>query len=83
MMFHHGYGIAGFFNSLLMIIMMALPLIILVWTAFYLFDRVNKKEPPIDSCSSTLDIRLARGEISIDEYRKLKNKNRATKPPAG
>jgi uncharacterized membrane protein len=66
MHYHHSFGIVGFFGSLLMIIMMALPLIFVVWLSFYLYD-LHK-----DRNVSTPEEKLAKGEISIEEYRQRK-----------
>lgn len=66
-----------------MIIMMTLPLILVIWLSFYLFDKVNKDKSSgnINTNSSTPEIRLAKGKLSIDEYRQIKNKTE--KQPSG
>ncbi|MTI81640.1 MAG: hypothetical protein FH758_12330 [Firmicutes bacterium] len=75
MFFHHGYGINGFLMSLMMIILMALPLIILVWMTFYLFDKYKEKNEALNNITDqkqNLNMKLAYGEISIKEYRRIK-----------
>lgn len=58
-----------------MIILMALPLIILVWMTFYLFDKYKEKNEALNNITDqkqNLNMKLAYGEISIKEYRRIK-----------
>lgn len=66
-------GLYGFFWSLIMIISMGLPFILLIWGVLILGERlqdrkVTQDNQPIES----LKTRLAKGEISIEDFTRLK-----------
>lgn len=63
--FGNNYGIHPFWWSLIILIVLGI--------IFYLLDIIKQKSNNTDTLR-TLKKKLAKGEISIGEYKKLKNK---------
>lgn len=67
--FTSGYG---FMNSGIGMILMFAFILIATIAVIYLITRINRRKPANDALEA-LKIRLAKGEISEDEYLRRKN----------
>ncbi len=73
MMMNFSSGITSFVWSLIMIISMALPVIIGIWVALSLAEWFKDKKMDSNKTPlAALKARLARGEISIDDFQRLR-----------
>ncbi len=59
-----GFGWMGFF--------MAIPAIVLVLILLAVLGTFDRTYPPRSAPFETLELRLARGEISLEEYKRLR-----------
>ena len=66
-----GYGF-GFMNSGIGMILMLAFILIVTIAVIYFVSRINRHKPANDALE-TLKIRLAKGEISEDEYLRRRN----------
>ena len=66
-----GFGMGGFGGMALGGILWIVLLGVIVWAVVKAGARASTSSSP-DSARSILDSRLARGELSMDEYRKLR-----------
>ncbi|AEF95240.1 Protein of unknown function DUF2078, membrane [Desulfotomaculum nigrificans CO-1-SRB] len=72
MMMTFSGGMAGFLWSLMMILSMALPFLLIFWLLICLGGRLQDKKTGRQTPLEALKTRLARGEISLDDFRRLK-----------
>lgn len=65
-------GITGFLWSLMMILGMALPILLVIWVLLSVRERAVKMKASVPTPLEVLQTRLAKGEITVDDFQRLK-----------
>ncbi|SHL01175.1 hypothetical protein [Desulforamulus aeronauticus] len=72
MMMTFAGGIMGFLWSLMMIVGMTLPVLLVIWLLVAAGEQGIEKKKEEPTPLETLKIRLVQGEISFDDFQRLK-----------
>ena len=65
-------GIAGFFWSLMMIVGMTLPILLVIWALSAVGERAAAGKNSTPTPLEVLKTRLAKGEITVDDFQSQK-----------
>ncbi|GAB6180836.1 hypothetical protein JCM14036_21550 [Desulfotomaculum defluvii] len=72
MMMTFAGGITGFLWSLMMIVGMTLPILLVIWALSAVGERTISRKISAPTPLEVLKARLAKGEITMDDFQRLK-----------
>ncbi len=72
MMMTFAGGITGFLWSLMMIVGMTLPSLLVIWALAAVRERIAERKTTVPTPLEVLKTRLAKGEITLDDFQRLK-----------